>query len=201
MPVIGITGGVASGKSSISGILRPIFPEAVWFSADVEAASLLAHDTEVRQSVVSLLGSQVFDSSGQLDRPLVRTLVFGHSELLKAFEAILHPRIRETWVGLVRQSVEKGKWMFAEIPLLYETAGHSLCDRVVVAACSPQTQRCRMMQYRGLSESLSEQIRVAQMSLSEKCSQSDHLIWNDCSFSCLVRQTRLLARWLRSRYT
>ena len=91
--------------------------------------------------------------------------------------------------------------MFAEIPLLYESGGWNLLDRVVVVACSPNEQIRRMIAFRGLSEALSEQIRVAQMSLPEKCSQSDHIIWNDFSLSCLSRQVRLLCVWLRRRYS
>lgn len=200
MPVIGITGGIASGKTALSGILRPIFPEALWFSADSEAARLINEDREVRQQIATLFGEAAFAKDGQLDRPLVRSLIFREPDRRKALESLLHPKIRETWQCLAQEATEKRQWMFAEIPLLYETEGQSLCDRVVVAACSPQTQRRRMIQLRGLSETLSEQIRVAQMSLSEKCSQSDHLIWNDCPFSCLVRQARLLAHWLRAYY-
>ncbi|MEI6714921.1 MAG: dephospho-CoA kinase [Verrucomicrobiota bacterium] len=200
MPVIGITGGVATGKSALSGMVQELFPEALFFSADSESARLISKDELVRAEVLAILGSVAFGSDGQLNRPFVRSLIFEEPDLKRKLEEILHPRIRQAWQTLAKQSKEKEQWMFAEIPLLYETSGESLCDRVVVVACSPDTQRRRMIQHRGLPETLSEQIRVAQMSLSKKCSQSDHLIWNDCSFSCLVRQARLLADWLRCRY-
>ncbi len=200
MPVIGITGGVATGKSSALKAIARQFPEALIFSADQEAARLILEDPATRKAVSQLFGPSIFDQNGLLDRPRVRTLVFSDEGYRRPFEAILHPRIRSTWGSLAEKYQKNNQWMFAEIPLLYETGGVALCHRVVVTACSPETQRSRMVHTRGLSESLSEQIRAAQMSLSEKCAQSDHLIWNDCSLFSLDRQTRILALWLRKHF-
>jgi dephospho-CoA kinase len=198
--VIGITGGIATGKSTFTEVLFSFFPEAHRFSADAEVSRLTAEDAEVRREIRILFGDSVFLPDGEIDRRVVREGIFGNAELRKRLEAILHPRVREAWVSLARSFRKSGRWLLVEIPLLYETQGERECDSVAVVGCSDATQRFRLRTRRGYSDALSEQIRVAQMSGSEKCLRSDHFIWNDCSLSCLTRQARLYSVWLRDRF-
>ncbi len=196
MPVLGITGGAACGKSSFSKLLGALLPGSVLFSADAEVQRLVSGDARVRAGLEELFGPRAFDASGAYDRPYVRTRVFADPSLREQLNALLHPRVRESWAALAQEFHNSRNWLLAEIPLLYETHGQVLCNRVATVACSPQTQWHRLTVLRALPEAVAEQIRVAQASLEEKSNRAEHLIWNDCPLSCLSRQAALFAAWL-----
>ena len=196
MPVLGVTGGAACGKSAFVGALLPLLPRADAFSADAAVAHLVEHDREVRSEIVRLLGPEAFTPEGRYNRPFVRERMFGQDSLRAGLDAVFHPRVRTLWSGLAEQARSSNRWLIAEIPLLYETGGEILCDRIATVACSPQVQWHRLTVVRGLTEVIASQIRVAQTSLDEKSSRADHLIWNDFPFLCLQRQAGLCAAWL-----
>ena len=117
---IGITGGVATGKSTVAHrlfeLLRLSAPVDL-FSSDFEARRLTDSDFVVQEEIKAALGVQVFDPEGNLARDRLRELVFHDAAARKALEAILHPRIREAWISRTRGD----RLLLAEIPLLYET--------------------------------------------------------------------------------
>ena len=197
MPVLGITGGPACGKSSFRELLCSQFPEALTFSADAEVRSLTESDPSVRAEICALLGENAYSGDGTYNRNLVRSLVFEKPDLRAQLNAILHPRVRSSWSSLAQRCRSNENWLLAEIPLLYETAGETLCDRVITVACSAETQIQRLTVLRGLSSTLAQQILSAQGDLQQKSNRADHLIWNDCPFNCLIRQSSLCASWLK----
>jgi dephospho-CoA kinase len=196
MPVLGVTGGAGCGKSSFVGALLPLLPGAEAFSADAAVRDLAESDTGVRAELVQLLGSEAFTPEGRYDRGLVRARIFADASLRAGLNAVFHPRVRALWSTLAEQARQSDRWLVAEIPLLYETGGEVLCDRIATVACSPQVQWHRLTVVRGLTEVIASQIRVAQTSLEEKSRRADHLIWNDFPFLCLQRQAGLCAAWL-----
>jgi dephospho-CoA kinase len=200
MPVLGITGGVACGKSSFVDALLSFLPDSQVFSADAVVSQLVEHDPEVRNGVLNLLGTGAFSVDGTYNRPFVRERIFAEPALRAGLDSVFHPRVRALWSRLAEQANRSGRWLFAEIPLLFETGGESLCDRVVTVACSPELQWHRLTVLRGLSGTTASQIRVAQTSLEEKMERADHLIWNDFSFPCLQRQAGLCAAWISRAY-
>jgi dephospho-CoA kinase len=196
MPVLGVTGGAACGKSSFVGALLPLLPEAEAFSADAAVNQLAEEDPAVRSDLHRLFGGEAFTPDGRYNRPLVRERVFADASLRAGLDAVFHPRVRTLWSARAAQARQSKHWLVAEIPLLYETGGEVLCDRVATVACSPQLQWHRLTVVRGLTDVIASQIRVAQTSLQEKSSRADHLIWNDFPFPCLQRQAGLCAAWL-----
>jgi dephospho-CoA kinase len=196
MPVLGVTGGAACGKTSFVGALLPLLPGARAFSADAAVNQLAENDPLVRSELAALLGDGAFTSEGRYNRPLVRERVFSEPVLRAGVDAIFHPRVRALWTTLAEKARHSNQWLLAEIPLLYETGADVLCDRVATVACSPQVQWHRLTVLRGLTETIASQIRVAQMRLEEKSNRADHLIWNDFPFPCLQRQAGLCAAWL-----
>ena len=196
MPVLGVTGGAGCGKSSFVGALLPLLPGAEAFSADAAVSDLAESDTGVRAELVQLLGSEAFTPEGRYNRRLVRDRIFADASLRAGLNAVFHPRVRALWSALAEQARQSDRWLVAEIPLLYETGGEVLCDRIATVACSPQVQWHRLTVVRGLTEVIASQIRVAQTSLEEKSRRADHLIWNDFPFLCLQRQAGLCAAWL-----
>jgi dephospho-CoA kinase len=191
MPVIGITGGISTGKTTLVECLRELVPEARFFDADTAARELADKDAEVRGLIEKEFGAAVY-SSGDLNRGAVRTIVFADAEKKRALEQILHPRIRRQWSLEAEGHRNSTELFFADIPLLYETGGETLCDRVVVVACSPGVQLERLMARTGLGKAEAQQMIDAQMPLTEKISRADHLVWNNGGVDVLKEQARLL---------
>jgi len=199
VPALGITGGIATGKSTFSRALCQYLP-AELFDADQCAHELLAGDPAVRASVHEAFGPAAFDASGQPNRVWLREAVFADAGRRHTLEQILHPVIRARWTAQASRAGSTGDWFCADIPLLFETGAQAHFSAVIVIACAPETQRARLAQKRRLSTDLAEKIIAAQLDLATKIAQADHLIWNDSSASCLDRQARLLAGALRKRY-
>jgi dephospho-CoA kinase len=199
MPALGITGGIGTGKSSFVQALLRHLPARV-FDADGVAHELLNSDPVVREAIRERFGAGVFTPEDVPDRLRLREAVFGAPEERQALEAILHPRIRERWVALCVAQQDAPDWLLVDIPLLYETAAEKVLERVVVVACSAETQRARLREKRGLDEITSENIIGAQHDLGLKMKAANHVIWNDSTLDCLEGQARLLARWLTSHH-
>ena len=197
MPVLGVTGGIATGKSSFTGRLLRHLP-AELFDADQCARDLLANDAAIRQAVVAAFGTAVCDAAGNPDRPKLRTLVFDDSQKRRQLENILHPAIRDRWTERAAQFAREDGWFVVDIPLLFETRAEASFDHIIVIACSPATQRRRLAEQRGLSADLAEKIIASQLDLPAKINQAHHVIWNDSTLTCLERQSRHLAGWLRA---
>ena len=199
MPALGITGGIATGKSTFSEAFCRYLP-AELFDADQCSRDLLAHDAGVREAVRKAFGPQAFDSAGQPDRVWLRETVFADPSKRRELEQIVHPAVRAAWAARVADTADPARWLCVDIPLLYETGAQVHFSAVIVVACASATQRTRLLQNRQLPATIADQIIAAQMDLAAKIAQADHLIWNDSTNSCLDRQARLLAGAFRQRF-
>ncbi len=197
MPAIGITGGIATGKSSLVAELRAHLPAAEFFDADQAARQLAEDDPEVRALITAAFGPEIYSAAG-LNRAALRTIVFADPEKKQALEQILHPRIRRQWALQAESRRGSTAIFLADIPLLYETGGETLCDRVVVVACSQRIQLERLMTRSDLDQAAAERIVAAQMPLAEKIARAEHVIWNNGPRSTLAAQAQILAAlWSR----
>jgi dephospho-CoA kinase len=193
--VIGITGGISTGKSTLSRLLHER-TGAPLFDADRAARQLTGEDAEVRRLLREKFGDAIFSASGDLNRAALRAIVFVDSEKKRALEQILHPRIRQQWSTLAEESRQSGQLFLADIPLLYETQGELLCDRVVVVACAQEIQQQRLISRAHLSPSAAFAMIDSQMPLPQKISRADHVVWNNGPLSVLETQATILARFL-----
>ena len=195
MPAIGITGGISTGKSTFCGCLREIVPAAKFFDADLEAR-LLPELPEVKQEILGQFGGGVFSPDGDLNRTKLRAIVFTDATKRRALEQILHPRIRRQWMAEAKKHRNSPDFFFADIPLLYETGGETLCERVVVVACSRNIQLDRLAKRKSLKRSEAEQMINSQMPLEEKIKRADHVVWNNGHRVTLMEQAKeLVALW------
>ena len=192
MPAIGITGGISTGKSTFCDCLREIVPAAKFFDADLVARSL-AELPEVKQEILAQFGGGVFSPDGDLNRPKLRAIVFSDATKRHALEQILHPRIRRQWMAEAKKHRNSPDFFFADIPLLYETGGETLCERVVVVACSRKVQLDRLAKRKSLKGSEAEQMVNSQMPLEEKIKRADHVVWNNGDRATLMEQAKELA--------
>jgi dephospho-CoA kinase len=201
MPSIGITGGISTGKSTFCECLREIFPTAKFFNADHAAHDLLELP-EVKQEIRAEFGNGVFSRGGDLNREKVRAIILVDATKKRALEQILHPRIRRQWRAEAESHRNSPDFFFADIPLLYETGGETLCDRVVVVACSHGVQLARLRGRMSLENGEAEQMINSQMPLEEKVARADHVLWNNGSRAALMEQTRFLAAlWQQQSWT
>ncbi len=202
MAVIGITGGISTGKSSFCQCLREVVPEAKFFDADQEAHRLVDRDPEVKREIRREFGAGIFLPDEELNRKQLRAIVFGSATRRRALEQILHPRIRRQWSAEAERHRNSPDFFFADIPLLYETGGETLCDRVVVVACSYTTQLRWLMERMALKPAAAKQMINSQMSLAEKIRRADHVVWNNGPRAALVAQARfLVALWQQESWT
>jgi dephospho-CoA kinase len=201
MPAIGITGGVSTGKSTFCDCLGRFLPEAKFFNADDVAHQLVVLE-EVKRELVNEFSFSIFSPNGDLNRAALRAIVFQNAAKRRALEQILHPRIRRQWSVEADKHRKTPEFFFADIPLLYETAGESLCDRVVVVACSPDIQLVNLMRKMGVERAAAEAMINSQIPLEEKIKKADHVVWNNADLSTLANQAAsLVALWRQEKWT
>ena len=201
MPAIGITGGICTGKSTFCECLREVLPGAKFFNAD-QAARHLVEVPQVKQEIREKFGSSVFSNDESLNRGKLRAIVFGDTTRKRELERILHPRIRRQWRAEAQKHRNSPDFFFADIPLLYETGGETLCDRVVVVACSYEVQLGRLMKRMSIEASEAKQMINSQMRLEEKIRRADHVAWNNGDRATVAVQARfLLALWQKQAWT
>jgi dephospho-CoA kinase len=201
VPAIGITGGVSTGKSTFTECLRQLLPEAKFFDADAVARQLVDLE-EVKRELLDAFGVGIFLRNGDLNREALRAIVFADAARKGALEKILHPRIRQQWSVEADKHRKSPEFFFADIPLLYETGGETLCDRVVVVACSPDIQLANLMRRMQLARAAAEAMIKSQMSLEEKIKRADHVVWNNGEKSVLAEQAKSLVElWRQQKWT
>ena len=196
--VVAITGGIASGKSTVTKKLAEGLGATV-FDSDLEARRLVDEDAEVRRELVAAFGASVVSAEGRVDRPALRKIVFDDEARRRDLEGILHPRIRAAWRKRVEEHLHSAPNapLVIDIPLLYETGAEVLLDRVVVVGCRFETQLRRLTEIRHLDEAVARKIIASQFPLADKISRCQHLIWNDSTPFALEAQVKLLVAHLR----
>jgi dephospho-CoA kinase len=196
MAIIGITGGIASGKSTFSRALAE--SRAAWiFDSDACARELLDSDPSVREAVIRDILPTAYRVDGTPDRAAIRALVFSDPTAKARLEAILHPLVRARRQALAEDARAEGRDLLVDIPLLFETDASSGFDLIVTVACSLEIQTQRAMS-RGLTLAQVEQIVASQWGNAQKIASSDFVIWNDGSLRMLQAQAKELATRLET---
>jgi dephospho-CoA kinase len=195
MAVIGVTGGIGSGKSTFSKMLADHLGARL-FDADSAARELLESDPAVRQEITSEIFAEAYTPDGKPDRAAIRRLVFQDPAAKARLESILHPRIRERWTQLAAECRQNATPLVVEIPLLFETGAERFFDRIATVACSHETQLARTAA-RGLPRDEAESIIRSQIPLERKTTLAYFVVWNDGSLTNLENQASELAKILQ----
>jgi dephospho-CoA kinase len=176
--LIGLTGGIASGKSTVSAILRRLGAKII--DADALARQIVEPHQPAWNEIVGAFGKEILQSDQTLDRKKLRKLVFDEPNARKKLEAITHPRIRRLAQKKIAESAATGAPLVVyEAPLFFETGIHVWLRPVVLVACETATQNRRLQQRDNLTEAEIEQHLGAQMSLEEKRKLADYVIENN----------------------
>ena len=179
---VGLTGGIASGKSTVSAILREL--GAVVVDADLLAREVVAPGTEGLAEVVAAFGPGVLGSDGALDRPALGAVVFADAERRRELERIIHPRVRARGAEL-ESAAAPDAVVVHDIPLLVETGQVGAFDAVVVVDVPVEVQVERMVGVRGMSEADARARVAAQASREERLAAATYVIDNTGSLEAL----------------
>jgi len=195
---MGLTGGIASGKSAVAAMLREMgFPV---LEADVVAHKLLEPGQAAHDEVLREFGAELADASGKIDRAKLGTLVFADPAKLAKLNKIIHPRVEEIVFRKFEEWKQSGvrDAAFVEAALLVEAGIVEKLDGLVVAICTPEQQMERL-RVRGMSEIEAKRRMAAQMPVDQKLRHAMETI--DCSGTLeeTRAQVRALAAKLRKR--
>jgi dephospho-CoA kinase len=184
MKWIGLTGGIATGKSAVAEIFRNKGVEVI--DADPIAHQALVASSPVFGSLVQTFGQDVLSTNGNIDRQKLGAKIFANSDLRLKLDAIVHPFVRKQ-VALQKQKLlDKGcPLAIYDVPLLFEKQMQKDFDKIIVVTCDPQTQKHRLMKRNGLNEQQASQRIAAQLPMSEKIRQADFVIENNGSLEDL----------------
>lgn len=185
---IGLTGGIASGKSAVERLFRDLGVPTL--DADRVARDVVAPGTPALSDIADAFGRDVLQGNGELDRPALRRRVFSDDAARRRLEAITHPRIREAmhaWRAAVR-----APYCIISIPLLAEGGDHPLIDRVLLVDTPVETQLARLMARDGIDEGLARRMIGAQASRETRLAIADDVLLNDRDLAALEPTVREL---------
>jgi dephospho-CoA kinase len=172
---VGLTGGIASGKSTVARILAEL--GAVVIDADQLAREVVAKGTPGLARVVEAFGPDILTADGEMDRPAVGRLVFGDAEKRKVLEGIVHPLVFERYAEL-EAAAPAGGIVVHDIPLLAESGRADTFDAVVVVEAPAEVQVERMLRDRGWTREDAESRIAAQATPEQRRAIATYLIVN-----------------------
>lgn len=189
---IGLTGGMGCGKSAALELFREAGIEVI--ETDALVREMLSLDRALQKEIVEAFGPAVLGAEGKIDRAALGRTVFGNSRNLRVLERLVHPRVRDKWMGQLR---ENHSVLVIEIPLLFENSLEKFFTHTVCVSSTPEIQRDRLSR-RGLDESQIKQRLDRQLPLEEKMRRSDILLHNNGSLEHLRDQVLLIIKTLGS---
>ncbi len=197
MRLVGLTGGIASGKSTFAAALRAL--GAAVIDADELARRVVRSGTPALAEIARVFGPEVLTPDGELDRRRMAALVFADPAARGRLEAITHPAIRAARREELRRLSDEGRdLVFYEAPLLYEVGLEEEVDCVVLVYAPPEVQERRLQARDGLGAAEARVRLAAQMSIEEKAARADVLVENQGDPAALTAKAAALLADLRA---
>ncbi|MFT6179688.1 MAG: dephospho-CoA kinase [Paracoccaceae bacterium] len=195
MKVYGLTGGIATGKSTVGKMIHRLVPSMTLFDSD-ESVQALLKSPEVLAEISEALGAVMVDGKGDLDRGKLRGLVFENEGKRKALEGVLHPKVRKECLEKREKSsrIPSTTLFVADVPLLFESGFDFGQELNLVVATSEATQRIRLKARSHFEDRMISSILKAQLPIMEKIARGDVVFWNEGSPAVLEQQ---LSRFLQ----
>ena len=194
--IVGLTGGVASGKSAVTQCFETL--GVVVVDADAAARDAVAIGSEGLAEVIAAFGAAALDAEGALDRPAMRRRIFADPDARRRLESIVHPRVR----ALMRAAcgAAPGAYVIAAIPLLAEGGGptaYPWLDRILVVDAPIELQRARLLSRDGIDAALADGMIGAQATRRERLAIADDVIVNDAGLDALSTHAHALDKRYR----
>lgn len=197
MKLVGLTGGIASGKSTVAEILKR--QGAAIINADVLAREVVEPDRQAWTEIVNTFGIAVLQPDRTLDRQKLRAIIFDDPDARKKLESIIHPQVRALAEQRIREHAAAGYAVIVyEVPLLFEGNLQEWLRPVILVACDVDTQRNRLQSRDNLSAAQAQKHIDAQMSLEAKRRLADYVIENNGSLEDLKRQVQAVLEKIKT---
>lgn len=188
---IGLTGGIASGKTAVASAFESL--GIIVVDADIAARDAVAVGSAGLADVIAAFGEAVLDANGTLDRAAMRKRIFGNDSARRTLEAIVHPRVRETLSQQCAQA--SSPYAIAAVPLLAEVGGRSAypwLQRILVVDVPEAVQRARLIQRDGVDAELVDRMIAAQATREQRLAIADDILVNNGSLQELQRHVAAL---------
>ena len=183
--IIGITGGIGSGKSTVAEFIKEKgFPV---YNSDYWAKELVNHDEILKENIINLLGRESYDASGRYHRKWVSEQIFENNELLEKLNSIIHPAVKmhfETWI-----KQQHSRYIFKETALLFELRLNESCHHSILVTADDNLRMKRVMDRDAKTYREVEKIMEKQMPEKDKMRKADFIIYNNGSLEELKEGT------------
>ena len=177
MRLIGLTGGIGTGKSSVAGFLRELGVTVI--DADEATRAVQAPGTEGLRLLADAFGEEILTPEGALDRPRLAAIAFADPKARQRLNEIIHPLVRWWMAERQREAATRGDPLVVlDVPLLFETRGIDGLDAVILVYAPEELQLKRLTQLRGMDERAARERIAAQMPIDEKRRLASHVILN-----------------------
>ena len=178
--IIGLTGGIGSGKSTAANHLESL--GAVQIDADAISRSLTAENGKALPEIREKFGDAVFNEDGTLNRRALGDITFTDQTARRVLEGIIHPAVQREMMDRVDQAAEEGaKVVIFNVPLLFETGMDALCDESWTMYVKPETQLKRVMERDGLTEEQATARIESQMTSEERAERANEVVNAECA--------------------
>lgn len=193
--IIGLTGSIASGKSTVSNMLKESGYPII--DADLVARQVVEPGTETLKKIAELFGPEVLRTDGTMDREKVGALIFSDPVRRKQLNDIIHPAIREEMLRQRSAYLADGyETIVMDIPLLFESKLQHFVDKILVVSVTEENQLSRLIERNGLSDKDARDRISSQLPMSVKEAGADAVIYNNGTLEETARQlATILARW------
>ena len=188
---VGLTGGLASGKSTVASLFRDL--GAFHIDADAIAHDLLSAGGRARDEVAARFGKAIVAADGSIDRKRLAAIVFSDPRALADLNAIVHPKVREEIARRIarhEEGLDPSPIAILDAALLVEAGAHRDLDALVVVTCRPETQIARAVRRGGMTEEEARARIAAQAPAGAKLEAADYVIDNEGTLEETARRTR-----------
>ena len=185
---IGLTGGIASGKTTVSDCFKKLGTQVI--DADIISHEVTEPSGSAFEEILSEFGSEILDEKGLINRKKMRTIIFNDPSQKKILEKIIHPKVRDEMFQRINKSDDH--YLIVSVPLLVETGMHQIMDRNLLVDCSEDTQIERLMHRDKITLNEAKAILKNQASRSDRKKIADDLIVNENNVTLIELENEVL---------
>ena len=185
---IGLTGGVASGKTTVSDCFKKLGTQVI--DADIISHEVTEPSGSAFEEILSEFGSEILDEKGLINRKKMRAIIFNDPSQKKILENIIHPKVRDEMFQRINKSDDH--YLIVSVPLLVETGMHQIMDRNLLVDCSEDTQIERLMHRDKITLNEARAILKNQASRSDRKKIADDLIVNENNVTLIELEDKVL---------